>query len=151
MSECDEVLALILEYDANQEARLRRHAARCSDCREQLDADRALRQTFQGIARPGPSLHFNRALGERLRAERQGLRRRRWRLLVMQGYWVAAIAASVIVMMLIRWPKELPSAPIAISLAAAFGITLIAPLVLFLCLRITPLTLILNTMETFRR
>jgi predicted anti-sigma-YlaC factor YlaD len=151
MSECDEVLALTLECDATKQVRLRRHAARCSDCREQLELDRALRQTFQGIARPGPSLHFNQALRERLRAERQGLRRRRRRLLVMQGYWVAAIAASVIVLMLIRWPKELPSVPIAISLTAVFGVTQIAPLVLFLCLRITPLSLILNTMETFRR
>ena len=59
--------------------------------------------------------------------------------------------ASAIVMMLIRWPSELPSVPVMCSLAAVFGMALLMPLILFLSLRIGPLDLILGTMEEFRR
>jgi predicted anti-sigma-YlaC factor YlaD len=151
MSECDELLELTIERDPAGDARLQRHAARCSHCREQLGAERELRQLFQGIARPGPSLHFNRELRERLRAERQRQRRQGRRLFVMQGYWVAASLASVIVMMLVRWPSELPSVPVMCSLGAVFGVALLTPLILFLSLRIGPLGLILKTMEALRR
>jgi predicted anti-sigma-YlaC factor YlaD len=151
MSECDEFRELTADRDPAEDARLQRHAARCSHCREQLETDRELRQMFQGVARPGPSLHFNRELRKRLRAERQLQRRYRWRLLVMQGYWAAASVASAFVIMLIRWPGELPSVPVMCSFGAVFGMALLTPLILFLSLRMGPMNLILNTMNAFRR
>ena len=151
MSECDEIRELITDRDPAEDARLQRHAARCSRCREQLASDRDLRGLFQRIARPGPSLHFNLVLRERLHAEGQRQRRCRWRRLVMQGYWIAAGVASAIVIMVIRWPGELPSAAVMCSFGALFGMALIAPLILFLSLRVGPISLILNTMDAFRR
>jgi hypothetical protein len=151
MSECDEFSTPDRDLDAAKEIRLRLHADRCADCGEQLEVDRALRQAFRGVACPGPSLHFNQALRERIRIERRGSRRQRWRLLVMQGYWVAAAAASVVVVLQVRWPAELQAGAMAPLLAAMVGLTLIAPLILSACLRITPLDLILNTMKIFRR
>ncbi len=133
------------------DARIQRHAARCPHCREQLETERELRQLFRGIWQSGPSLHFNRELRKRLRAERQRQQRHRWHLFVMQGYWIAAAVASVIVTMLIRWPSELPSVPVMCSLGAVFGLALLTPLTLFFKLRIGPLGLILATMEQFRR
>jgi predicted anti-sigma-YlaC factor YlaD len=151
MSECEKLLELIIGCDPVDDAHLQRHAAQCSHCREQLEAERELRHLFQGIPRPGPSLHFNRKLGKRLRAERERQRRHRWRLYAMQGYWVAASLASMIVMLLIRWPSELPSVPAMVSLGAVFGVALLAPLILFMSLRVSPLGLILGTMDEFRR
>lgn len=151
MSECDEFRELTTDRDPAEDARLQRHAAECSSCREQLATDRDLRELFQGIARPDPSLHFNRVLRERLHAERQLQRRSRWRLLVMQGYWIAASVASAIVIMLIRWPGELPPAAVMCSFGALFGMALLATLILFRSLRIGPINLILNTMDAFRR
>lgn len=151
MSECHEFRELIAEPEPAEEARLQRHTAQCSSCREQLVTDRELRQLFQGIACPGPSPHFNRVLRKRLRTERELQRRSRWRLFVMQGYWVAASVASAIVMMLIRWPSELPSVPVICSFGAVFGIALLPPLILFLSLRIGTMNLLLKTMDAFRR
>lgn len=150
MSECDEFSTPGRDLDAEKETRLRLHAKRCADCGEQLEVDRALRQAFQGVACPGPSLHFSRALRERIRTERRGLRRQRWRLLVMQGYWVAATASSVVVVLQVRWPEELQAGAMTSPLAAMVGLTLIAPLILSACLRITPLNLILKTMKIFQ-
>ena len=151
MSECDEFRELTTDRDPAEDARLQRHAAGCSRCREQLETDRDLRQLFQGIARPGPSLHFNRVLRKRLHTERQLQRRYRWRLFVMQGYWAAASVASAIVIMLIRWPSELPSVTVMCSFGALFGMALLTPLILLRSLRIGPINLILNTMDAFRR
>jgi len=151
MSECDEFRELITDRDPAEDARLQRHAARCSGCREQLATDRDLRELFQGMARPGPSLYFNWVLRERLHAERQLQRRYRWRRLVMQGYWVAASMASAIVIMLIRWPNEWPSVTVMCSFGALFGMALLTPLILFLSLRIDPINLIFTTMDVFRR
>ena len=151
MSECDELRDLTVEWDLAADPRLQQHAARCPHCREELEAERELRQLFQGIPQFGPSLHFNRELRKRLRAERQRQHRHRWRLFVMQGYWIAAAVASVIVMTLIRWPSELPSVPVMCSLGVVFGLALVTPLLLFLRLPIGPLGLILATMEQFRR
>ncbi len=151
MSECDEIRELTIERNPADDARIQRHAARCPHCREELEAERELRQLFQGIPQFGPSLHFNRELRKRLRAERQRQHRHRWRLFVMQGYWIAATVASVIVMMLIRWPSELPSVLVMRYVGAVLGVALVTPLLLFLRLRIGPLGLILATMEQFRR
>lgn len=150
MSECDESSAPGRDLDAEKETRLRRHAKLCADCGEQLEVDRALRQAFQGVACPGPSLHFSQALRDRIRIERRSLRRQRWRLLVMQGYWIAATAASVVLMLQVRWPEELQAGAMTSPLSAMIGLTLIAPLILSACLRITPLNLILTTMKIFR-
>lgn len=151
MSECDELQELTFECDPAGDTRLQRHAARCPHCREQLEGERALRQLFQGVPQPGPSLHFNRELRKRLCAERQRQHRSRWRLFVMQGYWAAASVASGLVMMLIRWPSELPSVPVLFSFGAVFGVALLTPLILFQSLRIGPLDLILGTIEQLRR
>ena len=151
MSECDELLELSIECDIADDARFQRHVAWCSRCREELGADRELRQLFQGVVRPGPSLHFNRELRKRLHAERQRQRRYGLHLVVMQGYWAAAIVASIIVMVLIRWPSELPSPIVMWTLGAVFGAALITPLMLVRRLHIGPLGLILRTMQEFRR
>ena len=151
MSECDEFREPAAGRDPAEDARLQRHAAGCSRCREQLDTDRALRELFQGTGRPGPSLHFNRVLRKRLHEEGQLQHRYRWRLLVMQGYWAAASVASVIVILLTRWPGDVPSAPVLCSLGALFGTALLALLVLFRSLRMGPIDLILDTMDAFRR
>ncbi len=151
MSECDELRELIVECDPADDARLGQHAARCPHCRAQLAAERELRQLFQGIPQSGPSLHFNRELRRRLHAERERQHRHRWRLFVMQGYWVAASVASLFVMMLIRWPSELPSVPVMFSLGGVIGVALLTPLMLLRSLRISPMDLILGTMEQFRR
>lgn len=151
MSECDEFRELSVGRDPAEEARFQRHAARCSCCREQLAIDRELRQMFQGIPSPGPSLHFNQVLRKRLHTERQLQSRYRWRLFVMQAYWAAASVAIAIVMILIRWPSELPSIPVMCCFGVAFGMILITPLILLLNLRIGPMNLILNTMDAFRR
>lgn len=151
MSECPRFREMAIDRDPADDLRLQRHATGCSDCREQLETDHELRRLFQGVAQPGPSLHFNRVLRQRLRAERERLRRRRWRLFVMQGYWVAAGAACALVLTLVRWPSELPPLPVAGLFGTVLGMTLLAPLALFLSLRIGPLGLIAKTMETFRR
>ena len=151
MSECDELRDLIVECDPADDGRLQRHAARCLRCREQLETERELRRLFQGIPQSGPSLHFNRELRKRLHVERQRQRRHRWRLFVMQGYWAAASVASLFVLMLIRWPSELPPAPVMFSLGVVFVVALLTPLMLLLSLRINPLDLFLGTMEQFRR
>ena len=151
MSECDRFREMTIESDLADDVRFQRHAASCSDCREQWEAERELRQLFSGIAQPGPSLQFNRVLRQRLRVERERQQRRRRRLFVMQAYWVTASAACVIITMLVRWPSELPPAPVACLLGTALGMALLALLVLFLSLRIGPLGLIVKTMDTFRR
>lgn len=151
MSECDGFRVLATVGCPAEDARLQRHAARCCSCSEQLAADRELRQLFEGITRPGPSLDFNRALRDRIHMERQLRLRCRWRLLVMQGYWLAAGLASALVITLIRWPSGVPSVPAICSVGAVFGAALIAPLVLLLSLRTGPLRLILNTMVAFKR
>ena len=151
MSECGAFPETAVERDPAEDARLRRHASRCPECREQLEADRELRRLFRGIAQPAPSLQFNRELRRRLRAEREGQRRRRWRLFVMQGYWAAAAATCAVVMTLTRWPSELPPAPVACLFGTVLGVTLLAPLVLLLTMRIGPLGLIVKTMEALRR
>jgi len=151
MSECDRFREMTLERDRADDVRFQRHAARCADCREQLNADRELRRLFEGIAQPGPSLHFGRVLRQRLRAERQRQQRQRWRLFVMLGYWVAAVAACGIVVSLVRWPSELPPAPVAGLFGAVLGMTLLAPAVLLLTLRIGPLDLIAKTVQALRR
>ena len=69
----------------------------------------------------------------------------------MQGYWVAASVATATVIMLTRWPSELPSVTLLCSFGALLGMALLAPLILFLSLRIGPIGLILNTMDVFRR
>ena len=126
------------------------HTTPCPRCRGQLEADRELRQLFRSIAPTGPSLYFNRVLRSRLRAERQRLRRRRWRLLLMQGYWVAASVAGVIVMTLTRWPEAMPSLQVAFTIGVTFAIALLTPLILLRSLSIGPLGLIIKTMEAFR-
>ncbi len=151
MSECDRLLERIFERDLAGDIRVERHASRCARCREQLNAERELRQLFEGVARPGLSLHFSRELRERLRAERRRQRRQGWRLCVMQAYWIAASLASAVVVMLIRWPSELPSVPVLSVLGAVLGLALLTPLILFRVLSISPLGLILGTMEEFRR
>lgn len=151
MSECDAFREPAAEGGPVEEGRLRRHAARCPVCRDQLLADGELRRLFRGIAQPGPSLHFNRVLRERLRAERRRQRRWRWRRLVMQGYWAAASVASVIVVLSIRWPSELSSGPAGCTLGAVVGLALLTPLLLLLPLRIGPLRLVLDTMDAFRQ
>lgn len=151
MSECERFREMTIERDPAEDPRLHRHAARCADCREQLETERALRQLFREVARPAPSPHFDRTLRQRLRAEREQQRRNSWRLMVMQGYWVAASAACVVVMLLTRWPSDLPPAPVVCLAAIVLGTTLLAPLVLFLTLRIGPLGLIAETINAFRR
>ena len=69
----------------------------------------------------------------------------------MQGYWAAASVASAIVIMLIRWPSELPPVTVMCSLGALLGMAVLTPLILFLSLRIGPINLILKTMDAFRR
>jgi len=150
MRECVELREWSIEGGASDDARFRRHAAECPDCREQLETERELRDLFRGAARPAPSLHFDRVLRQRLRAERRRLNRRRWRLAVMQGYWAAASAACVLVMARIQWPSELPSMPVACLFGSVLGLALLAPLVLLRSLRIGPLDLIVKTMEAFR-
>jgi len=142
---------MTIESDPADDLRFRRHAARCPDCREQAEVERELRRLFGEIAQPGPSLQFNRELRQRLRAERERQQRHAWRLFVMQGYWAAAGVACVLVMTLIRWPSELPPAPVVCIFGAVLGTTLLAPLALFLSLRIGPLSLIVKTVEAFRR
>lgn len=150
MSECDRFREMTFGRDHADDVRLRRHAAGCSDCREQSEADREIRRLFEGIAQSGPSLHFNRALRQRLRAERQRQRGERWRLFVMQAYWVAASAACVSITPFVRWPSEVPPAPTQYLLGMVLGMTLLTPLVLFLTLRIGPLGLIAKTMQALR-
>lgn len=150
MRECVELREWLIEGGAFDDARFRRHAAACPDCREQLETERELRDLFRGAARPAPSLHFDRALRQRLRAERRRLNRRRWRLFVMQGYWAAASSASLLVVARIHWPSELPSTPVAWLFASVLGLAALAPLVLVRSLRVDPLDLIAKTMEAFR-
>jgi hypothetical protein len=69
----------------------------------------------------------------------------------MQGYWVAASVASVCILLLIRWPSELPSVPVLCSLAAVFAVALLTPMILLRSLRTGFLDLILGTMEELRR
>ena len=148
MRECDRFLDLSFERDPADDAALQQHAARCPACREQMESERELRRLFHGIPRPGPSLHFNRVLRERLRAERERQRRGRWRLLVMQGYWVAASLASAAVLILIRWPGDpLPAIGAA---GAAIGMVLIPAALLLLSLRIGPVRLLIGTMRALR-
>jgi len=88
-------------------------------------ADRELRRAFQGLAQPSLSLRFNRELRARLQAEREHRRllRRHWR--VMQGYWLAASVASVLILLLTPWPTEAPSAMVLGFLGATAAVTLL--------------------------
>lgn len=151
MRECDALRDGTFEGGPTDGPRFRRHAARCPDCRGQLEAEEALRDLFRATSRPGLSPRFDRVLRQRLREERERLHRRRWRLLVMQGYWAAASAACVLVVARIRWPSELPPTSVACIVGAVAGLALLAPLVLLRSLRIGPLDLIVKTMGAFRR
>jgi len=117
---------------------------------EQSIVDRELRRLFEALERPAPSFHFNRVLRERLRAEQERQRRRGRCLAVMQGYWIAACAASAIVMLLVHWPSGLGSGPIVCALGVVFGMALLPALILLRSLRIGPVRLILETTRTFR-
>jgi len=151
MSECNELRELAFNRDPTDDARVWRHAARCPHCREQSEVDRELRQLFQGITAPVPSLDFNRKLRQRLRVERSRQRDYRRRLVVMQGYWIFAGLASVLVMMLTHWPNQLPSPLVLCSGGSVLVVALLTPLILFLSLGTDPLRLILGTLDGFRR
>jgi hypothetical protein len=151
MSECPEFRERAMETDPAEDAQLQTHVARCPQCQEQLLIDSELRQLFQGIPRPAWSPDFHQTLRQRLRAEREGQHRRRRRLIMMCAYWISASVVSALVMILIRWPNELPSVPVMCSFGAVFGMALLTPLVLLLSLRISPVSLVLSTVTTFRR
>ena len=53
MSECHRFREMTIETDPGNDERVRRHAARCSDC-QQLEAERELRELFRGVGSPGP-------------------------------------------------------------------------------------------------
>ncbi len=151
MSECDEFLKTAIDADSVEGAGLQEHAAHCSRCREQLLIDGGLRRLFQGIARPAPSPHFNRVLRQRLLADGERQRRRRWRLALMEAYWVAAGVIAIAVVMRIRWPGEVPSVPVLCSLGAVLGVALLTVVALLRSLRITPRGILVDTMGAFRR
>ena len=151
MSDCERLRETAHETDLAEDLDFQRHVAGCPQCQEQLLVDSELRQLFRGIPRPAPSPHFNQVLRERLHAEEERQHRRRRRLVVMYVYWIAASVASALVLVLVRWPSELPSTPVVCSFGVVFGMALLAPLILLLSLRIAPRNLILSTVDAFRR
>jgi predicted anti-sigma-YlaC factor YlaD len=151
MSDCERLRETANETNLAEDPDFQRHVASCPQCQEQLLVDSELHQLFRGIARPGPSPHFNRILRQRLEAERERQCRRRRRLVMMYVYWVAASVASVLVLVLVRWPSELLSTPAVCSFGVVFGMALLTPLILFMSLRVGPLNLIVSTINAFRR
>ena len=151
MDECAAFVDPVTVRELVDDRRVREHIERCSRCREQLEIDRELGELFEGIARPGPSLHSDRVLRKRLHAEGLLRRRNRLCLILMQACWVAAAGASAIVIMLVRWPRELPSMQVLSCSGAVLGFALLTPLILLRSLRMGPIKLILSTIEVFRR
>lgn len=87
------------EYESPQEReRWEAHLAGCESCRELLDLERALRQTFSAVPAPELSEGFSRRLENGLAAQRRHRRSSRVRRLVLQGYWAAALVASGLIL-----------------------------------------------------
>jgi hypothetical protein len=89
-----------------------------SDRREQQAADRLLRETFRGVARPAPSLHFDRRLNEALAEERRRRRIARRAARLMQAYWLVAGAASLLIVLSLPWSESPSGARIPLMILA---------------------------------
>jgi len=149
-TDCKELRELTAGADPVGRERLEEHAARCPECRLQLAADRELRHAFQRLAQPALSPRFNKDLRLRLRAEREHRRLLRRSRLMMQGYWLAASVASVLVLLLTRWPTAAPSALTLGSVGAILAVALLTLAILLRLLRTDFLDLILGTMKVLR-
>ena len=68
----------------------------------------------------------------------------------MQGYWLAASVASVLILLLTPWPTEAPSAMVLGFLGATAAVTLLILAILQRFLRTDLVDLILGTMWILR-
>jgi anti-sigma factor RsiW len=151
MSDCNLFSERTIGVDTIDDDALDAHAAGCPSCRRQLIAHRELRHAFQGLAQPSLSPHFDRELRRRLETERKRDRAHRWRLLLMQGYWMAASVACLCILWLTRWPAETPSALAVGALGMIFAMVLVTLVLLLRSLRTGFLDVIFGTMSLLRR
>jgi hypothetical protein len=74
---------------------------------------------------------FNCRLRTTLAVEKQKQHENRWRLFLLQAYWVVAAAASMTVLAQVRWPST-PPAPAVYVLGSVLVTVLVAPVLLLL-------------------
>lgn len=90
-----------------------------SDRLEQEAADRLLREAFRGVARPAPSLHFERRLNAALEEERRRRRFARRTARLMHAYWLAAGMASFLILISLPWFESPGGASLALAITAS--------------------------------
>lgn len=87
------------EHDSPRDReRWEAHLAGCEACRELMDLERTLRQTFSPAPARELSEDFNRRLETKLAAQRRRRRSSRVKRLALQGYWAAALVASGLIL-----------------------------------------------------
>ncbi len=130
MSKCDR-LRHLSDIEATSDPDLLRHAKTCPDCRLQRRINGRLRDLMQRMPRAGLSPAFNYRLRTTLAVEKQKQQENRWRLFLLQAYWVVAAAVSIIVLTQVRWPS-MPPAPSVYVLGSVLMTVVVIPVLLLM-------------------
>lgn len=130
MSKCYR-LRTLSDIEATTGPDLLRHAETCQDCRLQLMMNGRLRDLMQRMPRARLSPKFNYRLRSTLAVEKQKQQENRRRLFLLQAYWAAAVAVSMIVLTQVRWPSMPPAFSVYV-LGSVLMTSLVVPVLLLL-------------------
>ena len=93
------------------------HLAGCPACRDQWAAEEALGDLFSRAAPPELSSRFDENLRRRIATEPK----KRWALLVMQGYWLAASLISAFILFNMEGIQARPGPGVMMLLTLCFA------------------------------